>query len=82
MGKKKGGKSSGFVSQGIHRNVKQSTLREMRRGYMSSGERMMNQREAFNLGKNVMLTIANPNPNETNRLFIRVPARQIWERRK
>jgi len=28
--------------------------------------------------KNVMLTIPNPNTNETNKRFIRVPAREVW----
>lgn len=83
MGKKKGGKSSGFISQGIHSNVAQSTKRAMRREYMESGMRLINQREAFNKGKRVMVTIANPNPNETNKPFIRVTAEQAgWKRKR
>jgi hypothetical protein len=77
---KKGGKSKGFISQGLHSNVSKSVCKAMRRDYMASGERLMNQRRAFNAGRNVMLTIPNPNQNETNRRFIRVPAKQVWKK--
>lgn len=75
---KKGGKSKGFISQGIHSNVKGTVLRAMRREYMASGERLANQRAAWARGKNVVLTIENPNKNETNKRFIRVKARDLW----
>jgi hypothetical protein len=74
---KKGGKSKGFVSQGIHSNVSKSTRRALRAAYLASGERMLNQLRAFESGKNVVYTIANPNPNETNKRFIRVNARTL-----
>ena len=35
-------------------------------------------KELLKQGKNVMLTIANPNKNETNKPFIRVPAHTVW----
>lgn len=82
MGKKKGGKSSGFVSAGIHSNVSRSIRREMRADYLASGQRVSNQLDAFLKGKNVMVTIANPNPNETNKPFIRVNAKTIWKSNK
>lgn len=78
MGKKKGGKSSGNVSQGVHSNVSKSTRRAMRADYLASGERLLNQRDAFDRGKNVMVTIENPNKNETNKRFIRVNAKEVW----
>lgn len=77
---KKGGKSKGFISQGAHSNVSSSIKKSMRRDYIASGERLMNQKLAFNRGKNVMVTIPNPNPHETNKPFIRVPAKQIWKK--
>jgi hypothetical protein len=80
MAKKKGGKSKGAVSQGIHSNVSKAVRKAMRRDYMASGDRIMNQRLAFKQGKNVVVTVANPNPNETNKRYIRVPANQIWRR--
>ena len=74
---KKGGKSKGFVSQGIHSNVDRKISNSMRRDYMASGVRLLNQLDAWKRGKNVIFTITNPNPNETNKRFIRVNARDI-----
>lgn len=83
MAKKKGGKSKGLVSAGIHSNVSSAIRREIRSDYMNSFQRLINQRKAFDAGKRVMVTIANPNREETNRLFIRVPATQAgWKFRK
>jgi F420-0:gamma-glutamyl ligase len=76
---KKGGKSKGAVSAGVHSNVKRSTLNALRRDYMASSERIMNQLRAFRQRKNVMLTMENPNKNETNKPFVRVPASQVWK---
>lgn len=73
MAKKKGGKSKGFISQGVHSNVSSRTRREMRQEYMASGERLLNQQRAAAQGKRVVMTIANPNPEQTNKPFIRVP---------
>lgn len=75
---KKGGKSKGFISQGIHSNVNRSVLKAMRQDYIASGDRLANQRAAWARGKNVVLTIENPNKNETNKRFIRVKARDLW----
>ena len=78
---KKGGKSKGFISQGIHSNVSRNVLNAMRREYIASGERTINQRRAFDACKNVMVTIPNPNQNETNKRFIRVTAKEAgWKR--
>lgn len=82
MAKGKGGKSKGFISQGIHSNVSKATRRAMRADYLASGERLVNQRKAFDAGKNVMVTIPNPNPNETNKRFIRVNAKTVWKSNK
>lgn len=79
---KKGGKSKGKVSAGIYSNVARSTRREMRAAYLKSGERQINQRRAFDAGKNVVVTIPNPNENETNKRFIRVNAKTIWRSNK
>ena len=75
---KKGGKSKGFISQGIHSNVNRGVLKAMRQDYLASGDRMANQRAAWAKGKNVVLTIENPNKNETNKRYIRVKARDLW----
>jgi hypothetical protein len=47
---------------------------------MKSGMRGINQLAAFMRGKNVVLTIENPNKNETNKRMIRVPAADVWRR--
>jgi RNA:NAD 2'-phosphotransferase (TPT1/KptA family) len=75
---KKGGNSKGVMSAGIHSNVKSSILNASRREYLASGERHMNQLASWRLGKNVVLTIDNPNKNETGKRFIRVNARDAW----
>lgn len=75
---KKGGKSSGAVSQGIHSNVRQSILNLNRQEYRKSGQRLLNQRRAWAKGKNVVLTIENPNKNESDKPYLRVNARDIW----
>ncbi len=74
---KKGGKSKGFISQGKHSNVSRTICNAMRREYMTSGERVVNQLAAWKRGRNVVLTIENPNKNETNKRFIRVNARDL-----
>lgn len=53
--------------------------KQQRREYMQSGMRQHNQLLAYMKGKRVMLTIPNPNTNETNKRFIRVPANEVWK---
>jgi len=71
MAKGKGGKSSGNISQGIHSNISQNTKRLMKQGYKSSIHRVLNQQKALLQGKDIVVTIPNPNTNETNKPFIR-----------
>jgi hypothetical protein len=83
MAKKKGGKSKGNVSAGIHSNVSSAIRSQLRADYLASPQRVINQRRAFDEGKRVMVTIENPNREETNRPFIRVEAKQAgWKTRK
>ena len=65
------------VSKGIIGRPMRSRLRHFDEGYES--QRTMNQLIAFNAGKKVMLTIPNPNKNETNKPMIRVPAHTVWK---
>jgi len=79
-GKSSSSSSKGIQSAGIHRGVSRATTQLVREGYRASGERVTNQRNAFDSGKRVMVTIPNPNPNETNKLFIRVSAKDAnWK---
>ena len=69
MAKKSSGKT--YTSKGERKNVNTATLRDMkaaRQGY----EKPLNQLNAWINGKNPMITIRNPNKNETNKLFIKV----------
>ena len=78
MGKKK--QRAHQTSKGERNSVARSTVKAMRRDYMQSSDRVNNQLSAFLRGKNVMLTIPNPNKNETNKRMIRVPATEVWRR--
>lgn len=78
MGKKK--QRSTQTSKGERRCVARATIKALRKDYMQSSDRVNNQLAAFLRGKNVMLTIPNPNKNETNKRMIRVPAAEVWRR--
>ena len=78
MGKKKS--RSTQTSKGERRSLARDIVKATRRDYMQSSERNQNQLSAFLRGKNVMLTIPNPNKNETNKRMIRVPAADVWRR--
>jgi len=73
MGRKKS--RDKYVSQGLRKNVSRRWLKLTRK---DNDDRLFNQWDAFTKGKNVMLTIPNPNKNETNKKYIRVPAKQQW----
>lgn len=79
----KGKKSSGktYVSAGSNSNVNRSVLRHVRAAKIASGDRVINQLKAFRAGKRVMVTIENPDKNDTSRRFIRVSADTIWKNR-
>ena len=69
---KKGGKSKGFISQGKHSNVDRKIVNAMRTEYLQSGDRVLNQLNALKQGKDVVMTMANPNKEQTNKKFIKV----------
>lgn len=76
---KKGGKSKGYRSQGLVPTVKRAIKNASRRDYMLSSARNDNQLKAHTLGKRVMLTIQNPDKNNTRERFIRVPSTEVWK---
>ena len=75
---KKGGKSKGVASKGIHSSVSKKTTNAIRKNYLVSSARIMNQMIAHNAGKNVVVTVANPNKEQTNRPFIKVSSTVAW----
>ena len=68
-----------YVSKGERRNVAKwirKTMKRERTGF----QRANAQLDAFWEGKNVVLTIPNPNPNEKGKPFIRKNAKEVWSR--
>jgi len=78
MAKGKRGSGKHYTSKGevgTNRSLKKQIRREYRANVLA---RSLNQQKAWRQLKNVMLTIPNPNKNETNKRFIRVSARDVW----
>jgi hypothetical protein len=76
---KKGGKSKGVVSSGIHSNVNRKILNALRQERNEGWERVMNQLRAFRAGKRVMVRVPNPEADKTGKPFIRVDAKTVWK---
>ena len=66
------------VSKGQRKSQDQRWTKEARREWVGSTAQLSAKVVAFKKGKNVMLTIKNPNTNETNKPFIRVNAKDVW----
>jgi|TARA_R110000744_G_scaffold214546_1_gene333326 hypothetical protein len=63
------------------RNVNTWATKAMKKD-KSRYERTLNQMTAFRRGKNVVLTIPNPNKTERNKPFIKVNAKDVWNNEK
>ena len=83
MANGKKSKGNNYTSKGERKNVSRWIVKAKRKDYLENCrlERATNQLTAFRLGKRVMVTIANPNTNETNKRFIRVTAQEAGWRR-
>jgi hypothetical protein len=68
---KKGGKSKGFISKGIHSNVSSGTLNAVK-AERSEADNALNRQKAWLNGSNPWVTIDNPNKEQTNKRRIRV----------
>ena len=70
----------GQTSKGERNNVRRDITKALRRDYLEREPitRLNNQIAAFRRGKNVVVTIPNPNTNETNKRFLRVKAKDVW----
>lgn len=75
MGKKRSRATQ--TSKGDRRNVANG-LGDGR----SEMKKILDKMDAFRKGKNVMLTIPNPNKSETKKPFIRVNAKEKWRNDK
>ena len=78
MGKKRSRTSQ--TSKGERSSVNQKVARATRkmRDELNPFRQLLDQQAAWKRGKNVVLTVQNPNKAETNKMFIKVPAWQVW----
>ena len=72
MGKGKRASGKNYTSKGERSSVNKKITNAMRSDYMKSPDRMLNQQRALAQGKDIVMTIANPNREETNKRFIKV----------
>lgn len=68
---------SKYTSKGQRNNVARSTINGVRQD-RDEVYKFVRQVNAWAKGVPVKVTIENPNPNETNKRFIRVPASQVY----
>lgn len=66
------------ISKGITHQQPNRYSKIARKEHMSSSGRQDAQLQAHLKLKKVVLTIPNPNTNETNKRFIKVNAREVW----
>lgn len=64
-------KRKAYTSKGGTPSVDRKTLKAMRKD-RSAADALMDKLKLWSRGKRVMVTIPNPNKNETNKRFIRV----------
>ena len=76
MGKKKTGGSYSPKGTGI-KTVSRKTKNAVRRDRPES-DRLANQLKAWSKGRRTMITVANPNPNETNKRFIKLEGNIVF----
>ena len=68
---------AGKTSNGIHSNVKKSTLNGIKKDRNPS-DKIINVQKAWLKGQNPWVTMANPNKEATDKRFIRVKANDLW----
>ena len=68
-------------SNNKRRNVNKWSTKTMKKN-KGRYERVLNQLNAFRRGKNVVLTIPNPNKTERAKPFIKVNAKDVWSNDK
>ena len=76
MGKKKSRATQ--TSKGVHCQKRSAEQKAQRREYKGSILEGANKMKAHLGFKRVMLTIPNPDANNTKERFIRVPSTQVW----
>lgn len=82
MAKKK--QRSQYTSKGQNRNVSSDISKAVRRE-IDHIDRLINKLDAWSKGRRTMVTIENPNPNETNKRYIRQEGNIVfgpWKRQE
>lgn len=82
MAKKK--QRSKYTSKGQNRNVSSDISKAVRRE-IDHIDRLINKLDAWSKGRRTMVTIENPNPNETNKRYIRQEGNIVfgpWKRQE
>jgi len=69
MGKKK--TRAGYTSSGSQPTISRKTSNSVRRD-VTAGTTLLRQLKMWSKGKRTMITVENPNKNETNKKFIRI----------
>lgn len=72
MGKGKKASGKHYTSKGQVPTVNKKVKNAIRSEYLQSQDRLINQMRALHKGKDVVMTIENPNKTETNKRFIKV----------
>lgn len=76
MGKKRSRATQ--TSKGIHCQKRSAEQKAQRREYKGSILEGENKMAAHKKSKRVMLTIPNPDANNTRERYIRVPSTEVW----
>ena len=75
MAKKSSGKH--YTSKGSHKVVSQKTKNLVRKS-KPAGQRLVDQVMSWSKGRRTMITVENPNPNETNKRFIKLEGNVVF----
>ena len=70
-----------YESKGQRKNVSKWVRKAVKRE-RTKMQRLNAQMDAFLEGKNVVLTLPNPTPNEIGKPFIRKNAKEVWSKDK
>jgi hypothetical protein len=71
-----------YTSKGQHSNVARGTVKAVRKE-IDIIDQYLNKLKAWSKGKRTMVTVENPNPNETNKRFIKLEGNVVfgpWKR--
>lgn len=80
MARGKRSKGKNYISKGQRPNVTRSLVKAGRREYtaVDNFASLLNKQKAWRAGKNVVLTVANPDKKNTKERFIKISANDYW----